>query len=129
MPNQYKNKVIYGNQTLIDLTSDTVAATSMLSGVIAHDATGATIMGTIPTKSDSDLTLLNNTLTIPAGYYAAGSKTITGVELTAPVSGTNSFYIILPNGANDTITLTFTVDAFGNSEITEDATNAYGVSY
>lgn len=129
MPNQYKNKVIYGNQTLIDLTSDTVTAASILSGVIAHDATGATITGTIPTKNDTDLTLLNNTLTIPAGYYAAGSKTITGVELTAPVSGTNSFYVILPNGANDTITLTFTVDASGNSEITDDATDAYGVSY
>ena len=129
MPNQYKNKVVFGNTTLIDLTADTVAAASMLAGVIAHDASGATITGTIATKTSSDMTLTNNTLSIPAGYYAAGTKTIEGVELDIPSSGTNSFYVTLPNGANDTITLVFTVDSEGNSDVTEDATNAYGVSY
>lgn len=116
--NQYVNRVDYGNQTLIDLTSDTVNAGSMLSGIVAHDASGATITGNIVTRSSSDITLLNTTLTIPAGYYAAGTKTIEGVQLTAPASGTNSFYVTLPNGANDTITLVFTVDANGNSEVT-----------
>lgn len=129
MPNQYKNKIIYGNQTLIDLTSDTVTAASMLSGVIAHDASGATVTGTIATRNTNEITLTNNTLTIPAGYYSAGTKTITSVELTAPSSGTNTFSVTLPNGANDTITLIFIVDSNGNSDITEDATNAYGVSY
>ena len=129
MPNQYKNKIIYGDQTLIDLTSDTVTAASMLSGVIAHDASGAPVTGTIATRTSSDITLTNNTLTIPVGYYAAGTKTIEGVEIAIPSSGTNSFYVTLPNGANDTITLIFTVDSNGNSDITEDATNAYGVSY
>ena len=127
--NQYINKVDYGNQTLIDLTSDTVTAAAMLQGYIAHSASGATITGTIATKTSSDITLTNNILTIPAGYYTAGTKTIQGVEITAPSSGTNSFYVTLPNGINDTITLIFTVDSEGNSDITEDATNAYGVSY
>lgn len=129
MPNQYKNKIIYGDQTLIDLTSDTVTAAAMLSGIIAHDASGAPVTGTIATKTSSDITLLNNTLTVPAGYYAATTKTIEGVEITIPESGTNSFYVTLPNGENETITLIFTVDAEGNSDITEDVTNAYGVSY
>ena len=101
----------------------------MLSGVIAHDASGATVTGTIATRNTNEITLTNNTLTIPAGYYSAGTKTITSVELTAPSSGTNTFSVTLPNGANDTITLIFTVDSNGNSDITEDATNAYGVSY
>ena len=127
--NQYINKVDYGNQTLIDLTNDTVTAATMLQGYIAHSASGATITGTIATKTSSDITLTNNILTIPAGYYTAGTKTIPGVEITAPSSGTNSFYVTLPNGVNDTITLIFTVDSEGNSDITEDATNAYGVSY
>ena len=135
MPNQYKNKIIYGNQTLIDLTSDTVTAASMLSGVIAHDASGAPVTGTIATKTGSDITLINNTLTIPTGYYAIVTKTIEGVEITAPNSGTNSFYVTLPNGANDTITLTFEVDSEGNSDITTDdsgagqLTAAEGVSF
>ena len=45
--NPYKNKVIYGNQTLIDLSSDTVTASSLLSGETAHDGSGAPITGTV----------------------------------------------------------------------------------
>lgn len=45
--NPYKNKVIYGNQTLIDLSSDTVTASSLLSGETAHDRSGAPITGTV----------------------------------------------------------------------------------
>lgn len=131
MPNQYKNKVIYGDQTLIDLTSDTVAAASMLAGITAHNAAGAPITGTIPTKTSSDITLVNTLLTIPAGYYASTiNENIPGVELTIPESGVNSFYITLPNGENDTITLWFNVDTNGNSEVTEDGvTEAEGMSF
>ena len=127
--NQYVNKVIFGDQTIIDLSADTVTADKVLSGYTAHSASGAIITGSIATKSDSDITLLNNILTIPAGYYAAGTKTIPGIEIPAPSSGTNSFYVTLPNGANDTITLLFTVDSNGNSDITEDASAANGVSF
>lgn len=42
------NKVVLANgTTLIDLTSDTVAAGSLLSGATAHDASGAAITGTL----------------------------------------------------------------------------------
>ena len=43
MANQYVNKVIYGNRTLIDLTGDTVQADKVLSGYTAHDKSGAPI--------------------------------------------------------------------------------------
>ena len=46
MPNTYVSKVIYGNQTLIDLTNDTVVANKLLSGYTAHGADGAPITGT-----------------------------------------------------------------------------------
>ena len=39
------NKIDFGGQTLIDLTGDTVTPDSLLTGVTAHDATGATIEG------------------------------------------------------------------------------------
>lgn len=50
--NQYVNKVIYNNSSLIDLTGDTVTPGSLLSGYTAHDRSGAPINGTavIPTK-------------------------------------------------------------------------------
>lgn len=39
------NKVIYGNQVLIDLTQDTVTPETLASGVTAHSADGSTIVG------------------------------------------------------------------------------------
>lgn len=41
------NKVQFGGRTLIDLTSDTVTADKLASGVKAHDASGAAIIGTM----------------------------------------------------------------------------------
>ena len=56
--NPYVNKVIYNNNTLIDLSSDTVTAASLESGVTAHGASGVSITGTlvkaIPIDIDSD---------------------------------------------------------------------------
>ena len=40
------NKVVYGAQTLIDLTEDTVDAEHLLTGVTAHDKSGEVITGT-----------------------------------------------------------------------------------
>jgi len=41
----YISKVVYGNETLIDLTDDTVVAAALLSGYTAHGADGAPITG------------------------------------------------------------------------------------
>ena len=47
------NKVVYGGNTLIDLTGDTITADKMLSGFIAHDKSGASITGTCTYDVDS----------------------------------------------------------------------------
>ena len=52
--NPYVNKVQFGNQTLIDLTSDTVTADVLLEGYTAHDRTGALITGTATGGIDGD---------------------------------------------------------------------------
>lgn len=41
------NKVIYGGDTLVDLTGDTVTAETLADGVTAHNAKGETIVGTM----------------------------------------------------------------------------------
>ena len=41
------NKVVLGDQTLIDLTSDTVTPDTLAVGATAHDKTGASIVGTM----------------------------------------------------------------------------------
>lgn len=53
MPNQYVNKVIYGGNTLIDLTGDTVTASDVLSGVKFHLPTGEQKTGTCTYDVDS----------------------------------------------------------------------------
>lgn len=42
------NKVVYGGETVIDLTGDTVTADSLVTGTKAHDKSGASIVGTNP---------------------------------------------------------------------------------
>lgn len=46
------NKVIYGEETLVDLTEDTVTADTMLVGSTAHGSNGETIEGNIKVISE-----------------------------------------------------------------------------
>lgn len=65
------SKVVYGNTTLIDLTSDTVASEKMLQGTTAHAANGSAVTGSIITKTSSALSASGSIVTVPSGYYAA----------------------------------------------------------
>ena len=47
------NKVIYGGNTLIDLTGDTVTASDLAYGKTAHDKTGTVITGSNTNDSDT----------------------------------------------------------------------------
>lgn len=47
------NKVIYGGDTLIDLTADTVIASGLQYGLTAHDKSGAAITGTNTYDADT----------------------------------------------------------------------------
>ena len=79
--NPYKNKVVYNGQTLIDLTADTLDASSLLSGKTAHDATGASISGAMSNRGAVSETLdCGESYTIPTGYHN-GSGTVTANSL------------------------------------------------
>ena len=41
------NKVNYGNNTLLDVSNDTVTANTLLSGYTAHDNTGTRVTGAV----------------------------------------------------------------------------------
>ena len=47
------NKVIFGSETLIDLTNDTVQADKLAQGFTAHDKSGAIITGTNTNDADT----------------------------------------------------------------------------
>lgn len=64
----------------------TVTANDLLDGIVAFGSTGA-VIGTIPTKTASDLTVSGATVTAPAGYYAAAaSKSVNAGSATTPNS-------------------------------------------
>lgn len=69
------NKVVFGNQTLIDLTADTITPADLASGVTAHDASGATITGTSTLDSDtSDDTALVGEILSGKTAHARGAQ-------------------------------------------------------
>ena len=45
------NKVVYNNETLIDLTNDTVTTNDLVKGVVAHDKSGARINGALVVRT------------------------------------------------------------------------------
>ena len=53
MANEYTNKVIYGGQTLIDLTGDDVAAADVLAGKLFHLPSGEPSEGTCSYDADT----------------------------------------------------------------------------
>ena len=105
MPNSNVNKVIYGGRTLIDLTGDTVSPDKLLTGVTAHDKSGATIEGTCTRDVDStDATVSEAEILLGKTAYARGAK-LTG---TMPNKGaiaekitTKAQAVTVPQGYHD----------------------------
>lgn len=73
--NQNVNKVVYGGDVLIDLTGDTVSKDKLLSGITAHDKSGAKITGECTFDVDStDATAAVAEILSGKTAYARGSK-------------------------------------------------------
>ena len=74
----YINKVVFGSQTLIDLTSDTLNSTSqLLYGVTAHDRSGATITGSCTYNADtSDANAAASEILYGKSGYVNGNKVV-----------------------------------------------------
>lgn len=76
------SKVVYKEngieKVLIDLTSDTVAADKMVSGITAHDKTGALITGTLNASLPSSISkLVGGKFTLSSALSGTTTKTIT----------------------------------------------------
>lgn len=83
------NKVVFGNQTLIDLTSDTITASDLASGVTAHDASGASITGSSTKDSDtSQDTALVGEILYGKTAHARGSQLTGTMPNNGAVTGT-----------------------------------------
>lgn len=108
------NKVIYGGNTLIDLTSDTITADKLAQGYTAHDRTGAAITGTM----DSSQILVEDTTDEHGGTI----RTITGkvVQLqTKTITPTNQTQVVDPDEGYDGFSQV-TVNAGGSTINNQD---------
>ena len=105
MANQYKNKVIYGGQTLIDLTPDDVTRADVLNGKKFHLPSGEPTTGTCTYDAyTSDATATAAEILSTKTAYKNGEKLV-GImtnrgAVTGTISAVSSAYII-PQGYHD----------------------------
>ena len=91
MANQYKSKVIFNGDVLIDLTADTITASDLASGKTAHDKSGAPITGTNTYDSDtSDDTATAAEILATKTAHARGTALTGTMPNNGAVSGTIS---------------------------------------
>ncbi len=100
-----KNKIIYGGETLIDLTSDTVETSNLLEGFTAHDRHGEIITGTCTYNADtSDADATASEILATKTAYVNGNK-ITGTMANNgaidEVITTKSQVVSIPSGFHD----------------------------
>lgn len=87
------SKVVYGGNTLIDLTGDTVAADKLLSGYTAHDAAGNAITGTATAGGGglpAEIVAGDTPVLMDSGSYQASGTSLanSGLSITLPIAGT-----------------------------------------
>lgn len=78
MANEYVNKVVYGNETLIDLTSDTATEPKVLSGYHFHKADGARVQGTCDFDVDSSGATATAAEVLDGKTFAKNGAVLTG---------------------------------------------------
>ena len=85
------SKIVYGGQTLIDLTSDTVEASKLLTGTTAHGANGEVITGTCSFDANTqDATATASEILKDKIAYVRGAKITGSMKNNGAVAGTIS---------------------------------------
>lgn len=82
------SKVVYGGQTLIDLTADTVLKEKILKGYTAHGADGEQLTGTCEFDSNTqDATATDDEILLGKIAYVKGTKKTGTMKNNGAVSG------------------------------------------
>ena len=102
MPNQYKNKVIYGDQTLMDITDTTASSEDVLEGEVFYSANGARSTGSLGDATQSTHGLMSATDKTKLDGIAAGATAITVENILTSTSTTNALSAAQGKALNDT---------------------------
>lgn len=105
MPEKFINKVIYGGNTLIDLTSDTITAADVLKNVTFHLPSGATATGTCEYDVDSSSVTAVVAEVLSGKTFAKNGNILTGTmpnrgAVTGTIETKDGTYTI-PQGYHD----------------------------
>lgn len=99
------SKVVYGGNTLIDLTSDTIVADKLKKGYTAHGADGELITGTCEHDANTqDATASDAEILIGETAYVRGNKLTGTMKNNGAVSGkitTKAGKYTVPQGYHD----------------------------
>lgn len=99
------SKVIYGGQTLVDLTADTVSADKLLKGIKAHGADGEPVTGTCEYDANTqDATAAAAEILSGKTAYNKGSKVTGTMKNNGAVAGkisSKSGKYTVPQGYHD----------------------------
>lgn len=99
------SKVVYGSETLIDLTADTVEASKLLKGVTAHGADGEKVTGACEFDVDSSDATATAAEVLAGKTFAKGGSVLTGsMKNNGAVSGsiaTKAGTYTVPQGYHD----------------------------
>lgn len=99
------SKVVYGGNTLIDLTGDNVTADKMLVGTTAHGKDGEPIVGTCEFDVNSaDATATEEEVLLSKTFYARGQQRTGKMPNNGAVTGvisTKDGKYIVPQGYHD----------------------------
>lgn len=116
MANEYVNKVVYGGNTLIDLTSDTAVASDVQSGKYFHLKTGERVQGSCTYDADtSDANASASEILYGQTAY------VNGVKLTGQMPNNGGNNVTVTSKAGTTIPAGF-YDGSGKAVI--DSTSA-----
>lgn len=99
------NKIVFGNEVLIDLTSDTVDVNHLLRGITAHDKSGAIITGECEFDSNTqDADVAAGDILLNRVAYARGNRVEGTMANNGGVTGTITTVaqeFSIPNGYHD----------------------------
>lgn len=99
------SKVVYGGNTLIDLTGDTVKPDKVLTGYTAHGADGEPIVGSCPFDADTkDATAADSEILAGKSAYVKGAKKTGTMKNNGAVAGsitTVAGVYTIPQGYHD----------------------------